>query len=291
MTERTKGLLLTGGGILFLSPDALIIKLSGLPAPAMIFWRGALVGFTLLVLLSLFWRAATPARFRAIGKAGLLVALFYAISNSAFTAANTLTIAANVLVIVATTPLFSAVFASLILKEHSPPRVWLACAAAFAGVALVAGEQVSLNAGLGELFALICVVGISITFVIIRSAKAVNMLPATALALLVTVPPGFLFYQEPATQIGWIAILAGGLFFIPIAYVGLTVGPRYLPPAEVGLLLLLETIFGTLWVWLVLNEAPTALGIAGGAIILAALVGNTAAGAWAERRRMAAGRG
>ncbi|WP_416899227.1 MAG: DMT family transporter [Minwuia sp.] len=284
MNERAKGYLLTAGGIMALSPDALIIKLSGLPAPAMIFWRGALVGLTLTLVLALFWRARTLRQFRAIGKAGVLVTVFYAISNSCFTAANTYTYAANVLVIVATTPLFSAIFASLFLKEHSPPRVWIASAVAMIGVALVAGEQVSLNAGLGELFALVCVLGISITFVVIRSARAINMLPATALALLITVPLGLPFYEEPATQIGWIAILAGGFFFIPVAYVGLTIGPRYLPPSEVGLLLLLETVFGSLWVWLVLKEAPTELGVIGGVIILAALIGNTLLGLRRERR-------
>lgn len=278
MTNRMKGLVYTGGGILFLSPDALIIKMSGLDASAMIFWRGFLAGSSLFIMLAILWRGDFVRQFRAIGKAGLLVVLFYALSNSSFTAANTLTVAANVLVIIATAPLFSAIFASIFLKEKTPTRTWIASLIAFSGVALVAGEQFTLDAGLGELLALNCVLTISITFVVIRSAPAINMLPATAIALAITAPAGFFFYAEPVGAIPWAFVLIGNLVFIPIAYAGITIGPRYLPPAETGLLLLLETVFGSLWVWLVLAEAPTQLGMIGGVIILMALIGNTLIG-------------
>lgn len=284
MTDRMKGLIYVGGGIMFLSPDALIIKMSGLEGPSMIFWRGLCAGISLTLLLVLYYRGQVFRKFRDVGAAGLLVVVFYAISNSCFTMANTLTVAANVLVIVATTPLFSAIFAHVLIGERTSPRTWMASLVALVGVALVAGEQLSLDAGLGELFALITVMGISIVFVVIRSSQGVNMLPATALALIITMPFGFFFYAEPVGAIPWAYVLIGNLVFIPIAYVGITVGPRYLPPAETGLLLLLETVFGTLWVWLVLSERPTDLGLIGGVIILAALIGNTLMGMRAERR-------
>lgn len=283
MTDRMKGLLYTGGGVMFLSPDALIIKMSGLDGLSMIFWRGLCAGIALTLILAFAWRGQLLEKIRAMGMAGVLVVIFYAISNSSFTMANTLTVAANVLVIVATTPLFSAIFAAMFLKEPTSTRTWIASLIALGGVMLVAGEQITLDAGLGEVFALICVLGISITFVVIRSARDVNMLPATALALAITVPLGFFFYAEPVGAIPWAFVLIGNLVFIPIAYIGITVGPRYLPPAETGLLLLLETVFGTLWVWLVLSERPTDLGLIGGAIIMAALIGNTLIGMQQER--------
>lgn len=284
MTDRLKGLIYTGGGIMFLSPDALIIKMSGLDASGMIFWRGLLAGSSLFLILLLVYRTDIVRQFRAIGGAGLLVVMFYAISNSSFTAANTLTVAANVLVIVATAPLFSAIFAQIFLKEPTSRRTWIASLIALSGVALVAGEQISLNAGMGELAALVCVMGISITFVVIRSAKEINMLPATAIALALTAPAGFWFYAEPVSTVAWGFVLIGNLIFIPVAYMGITIGPRYLPPAETGLLLLLETVFGSLWVWLVLAERPTDLGLVGGVIILVTLVVNTLIGMRQERQ-------
>ena len=42
---------------------------------------------------------------------------------------------------------------------------------------------------------------------------------------------------------------------VPIATALMFLGPRYIPAPEVGLLLLLESILGPVWVWLVLGEA------------------------------------
>jgi len=51
----------------------------------------------------------------------------------------------------------------------------------------------------------------------------------------------------------------------------ITLGPRYLPAPEVGLIMLLETLLGPLWVWLVIREVPSIETLIGGTIILAAL--------------------
>lgn len=284
MTERQIGLLIMVGGVMALSPDALFIKMSGLPAPAMVFWRGMFVGLTLTLGMALYWRGQFVARIRAIGRPGILIAVLYGITNNCFVAANTHTAAANVLVIIATTPLVSSICGWVFLREGVATRTWVASVFALAGVGMVAGEQISLNAGLGELFALVCVVGISLTFVVIRRSRDVNMMPATTLGLYITATPAAFFIQAPATELAWFAVLAGGIVFIPLAYVGMTIGPRYLPPGEVGLILLLETVFGSLWVWLVLSEAPTELGFIGGLIILATLLAHTLIGLRRERQ-------
>ena len=52
-------------------------------------------------------------------------------------------------------------------------------------------------------------------------------------------------------------------------------GPRYIPAAEVGLLMLLESILGPLWVWLFLDEEPGHLTLIGGAIVISTLAINT----------------
>ena len=49
-------------------------------------------------------------------------------------------------------------------------------------------------------------------------------------------------------------------------------GARLIPVAESSLIGMLETVLGPLWVWLVLNERPSAATLTGGALILGALV-------------------
>ena len=55
----------------------------------------------------------------------------------------------------------------------------------------------------------------------------------------------------------------------------LTVGARLIPAAQVGLITLLEVVLGPLWVWLALDERPSTPTLAGGAIVIAAIVLQT----------------
>ena len=48
-------------------------------------------------------------------------------------------------------------------------------------------------------------------------------------------------------------------------------GPRYLSAPEVGLILLLETVLGPLWVWLALGEQPNSRVALAGVVIVATL--------------------
>ena len=74
-------------------------------------------------------------------------------------------------------------------------------------------------------------------------------------------------------QLGYALLM--GLVIVPLGIALLTLGPRYLPAPEVGLLMLLETVLGPFWVWLALDEAPTQLALVGGAIVIATLLGHS----------------
>lgn len=58
---------------------------------------------------------------------------------------------------------------------------------------------------------------------------------------------------------------------LPVSLSLITRGPRYLAAPEVGLVLLLETVLGPLWVWLALGEQPTSRVALAGVVILATL--------------------
>ena len=58
---------------------------------------------------------------------------------------------------------------------------------------------------------------------------------------------------------------------VAIPFVLVTLAPRYITAAEVNLFFLLETIFGPLWVWLVIKEQPSVETIIGGSIIIATI--------------------
>ena len=68
-----------------------------------------------------------------------------------------------------------------------------------------------------------------------------------------------------------------------------TLGARHLPAAALQLLALTELVLSPLWVWLVVNEVPTAATLAGGGMIMAATVVQASAARLARRAAPSAG--
>jgi drug/metabolite transporter (DMT)-like permease len=60
--------------------------------------------------------------------------------------------------------------------------------------------------------------------------------------------------------------------FMPIGFVLLQIAPRYISATEVSLFLLLESIVAPIWVWLVLDEAPSVTTLVGSAVVFALLL-------------------
>ncbi len=75
-----------------------------------------------------------------------------------------------------------------------------------------------------------------------------------------------------------------GAVVVPLAFALIATGPRYLPAADVGLLMLLEAIFGPLLVWWASGEQPSDATFVGGAIIIGALAANNAVALRGGRR-------
>ena len=59
-----------------------------------------------------------------------------------------------------------------------------------------------------------------------------------------------------------------GAIVLPVSFFSLSLASRFTHAANVSLLMLMETVLGPLWVWLVLDEAPTSRMMLGGAIVV-----------------------
>jgi drug/metabolite transporter (DMT)-like permease len=290
LADHQKGLLLTTLGVLVLTPDSLLVRLIDAEPFTVLVWRGLLQALGILAILAVLHRGRVAAPFRAVGRWGLLLAVVFSGCTLLFILALSLTTVADVLIIVAAAPLAAAVFSLVFLGEGVPSRTWIAISFALVGIALLVSEDLGSGSLLGDLAAVGCALCIGGSFTITRHARAVSMVPAMTLAGLVTagvaLPLALLLESGPflftGAQLGYTLLM--GLVVVPVSFALITVGPRYLPAAEVGLLMLLETVLGPLWVWLVLQEYPGDLALAGGALVVLTLAGHAATG---NRRRPA----
>ena len=279
LSTHAKGLAITAAGVTVLSSDALLIRLISADAWTIVFWRGVLVAVSFSVLLAVSRGRGIGAAFRAVGWRGLLAAVLLGLSMAMFVGSIAMTAVANTLVIVAAIPLFAALFARLFLREAVALRTWIAILAAICGIVLLVSGSLRYGGLPGDLMAIGVAVLMGGYFTALRYARHLDMRPALALSGLVAAgvaawPAAPLTLE--ADDVLYVALL--GLVVLPTASGLISLGPRYLPAAEVSLLMLLETVFGPLWVWLLLGETPTTEAFAGGAVVIAALVWHSAAG-------------
>ena len=215
------------------------------------FWRGlGIAGALSVIVWAVEGREGVRNIFR-FGPRRLLGAALLVVVSHCFIWALALTAAANVLVVLAGSPLAAAIIGRLFLGEPVPVRTWIAAVAVAGGIAVIFADDLEGGRFAGNLCAAIATVGLAAYFVLLRSIRAASTLPvpiwgnlaAAAVALPFASP-----FSVPETGILWLALMA--CLLLPAGIGLISTGPRYIPAAEVGLLLLLETLLGPLWVWL-----------------------------------------
>ena len=268
-----RGFLLTLFGVLVLTPDTLVIRLIDIDPWTMSFWRGAMMAVSLYVAYSLVRRGKTLSDTMKLGAAGLAVAVIYALNKISFVFAVDHTQVANVLIILASTPLMAALLSIVILKEHVSKSTWAAIITGMTGVVIVVGHGFQAETWLGDIFAFITALALAVMFIIIRHHKHVNMIPAAALGAALSAIIAAPFADPMSVAPGnWGLLLLLGFVVLPLSFGLITLGPRTVPAPEVALLLLLETALGPLWVWIVINEVPNETVIIGGVVVISAVV-------------------
>ena len=283
LSDHMKGVLLTAGGFIVISPDALIIRLISADSWTLMFWRGLLSAVGLFALIALRYGGGVFHRFRVIGRRGALATVMFTISSICFVTAITHTTAANALIIISVSPLFAAGFSLIFLGERVALRTWIAIAAAFGGIAIIflpaLGEVRIAGQGLtGDLAALGTAIALAGYFTILRQAKDIDMTPSLAYSGLLTAAIVLGLATPLAVTVadmGYLALL--GLVISPVSFALISAGPRYISAPEVGLLMPVETVLGPIWVWLVLAESPGPYALAGGAVVIGALVAHALA--------------
>jgi drug/metabolite transporter (DMT)-like permease len=238
-----------------------------------LFYRSGALVLTLLPFIAWRYGAGTGAAFRAVGRSGLIAAACLAGAFSLFILAMLETTVANVVFTVGLSPLFAAAFAWVVLREALAPSTFAAIAASVVGLALMVGDGLASGTILGNALALGACLCYSAALVAMRKGQSVDMIPAVCLAgLLAAVAAALLAPAGLAVSgrdLGLAATL--GVVQLGFQYILLTVAIRHVPAAEVALIGRASLVLAPIWVWLAVDETPSALTLAGGAVIFLAI--------------------
>ena len=239
------------------------------------FWRSAFNALALVLILGVMRGRALLAAMRggAVWGSGACWAVMF----TAFMVALSLTTVANVLVTMSLSPLFTAVFARLFLRQAIPARTWWAIAVAAAGIAWMFGGQVG-----GPLLGVFVALGVPLAAasnwcLLQKVGQKGDMLPAVLIGALismaVTLPLAWPM-QAGAHDLGLLACL--GVFQLALPCLLAVRLARELPSHELALLGQAETLLGVLWAWAFAGEHPGSAALIGGSLVLAALIANEA---------------
>ena len=234
--------------------------------------RAFFAALALFALVLAMERRGTVRAFLGMGRSGLAMTVFLAISSGAFLLALNHTSVANVLFMQAAAPMMAALLGWVLISEPVDGRTWAALLLAGAGVAVMAAG--SLDAGIAAVgLPLLMTASFAVVIVIARHRRDVSMMPATCAsqALVVVVCAPFVTLGSVSGS-DWAILAALGVGQMGLGLAFLTIGARLIPPAQVALISLLEVVLGPLWVWLAYGERPSSATLVGGAIVVAAVV-------------------
>jgi drug/metabolite transporter (DMT)-like permease len=275
------------------SSGGLIVRLASTTPWTTAFWRGLSAAVFLSLLLWVTRRRNIVAQWREGGRPVLIVAACMALASTCFILSLAHTSVADTLLLISLGPYVAGLLGWLLLGERVPVRTWVFMSVALAGAAVMVSDSYTRGALVGDLLAIVMATSFAVATVLIRRHPDIQMAPAAALATALTALVALPFAEPLATGSRDLALLVFfGIGQFSGGFLLFMVGARLIPAAESALLGMLETVLGPLWVWLVLNERPSAGTLFGGGLILAALLANTLLDLVATtRRRRAIARG
>ena len=268
-SDRSKGILMSLVGVAILSPDSLLIRLAGLEDYTLIFYRGLFPACAISLILWWHYRAEFFPALMRIGWAGIINAGLFALVNISFISAIQRTTVANTLLLLSSAPIFAAVLSLVVLRENQRPSTWLIIAISLFSIVIIGWGSYGHTGLSGDLLALGCALVTAASAVLVRYHKDIDLVPSVILGSLITAV--YALSQSPelsisSQQLAYVGII--GFVLVPIAFILLTIAPRFANSAEVQLVYLLESILGPLWVWLIIRETPSLNTLVGGSLLL-----------------------
>jgi len=238
-------------------------------------WRS--VGILVASLIALmFGSASRPVQALTVGlKKNILAGALMAGMSTAFIVSIARIDAATTLFLQSLAPFSAALLGWVLLRERVDVHTWAAMATAVAGVVIMGTTWD--NSSVAGISAAACIpLMLGVYTVLLRDAEQRD-------------PRAQVFFTGViGIGIGLIAGAVTGRFDLPVrdALLGVTSGGvllgvglpifnaagRHVPAARTSLLLLSEIVLAPVWVWLVVDETPAGSTVAGGAVILVALV-------------------
>ena len=116
LSDQQKGSLLAFVAVMFITPDSLFIRLSTVDTWGLVFYRGVIPFFTVLIGMLIIYKLNFFKMLFNSGYHGIIYIITFSITNITFVVSIQNTNVANTLVMIAMAPMLSAILGAIFLK-------------------------------------------------------------------------------------------------------------------------------------------------------------------------------
>lgn len=166
----------------------------------------------------------------------------------------------------------------LFFKRRVPMMVWVSVAVAVAGMYLLCITE-DFRIGKGDVLVLLCAFAFSIHILLIdhfsSHVDGVRMSCLQFLTCGVLCGVCMLLFESPSLQsilIAWLPILYAGVLSCGVAYTLQIVAQQHVEPTVASLILSLESVFATLFGWLILGQSLSMKELFGCLLVFCAII-------------------
>ena len=267
MKERQKSILGLAIAAVLWSTGGLFIKLIDMNPIAIAGIRSGIAAIVMMIYLK-----KPKIHFNKIT---ILASIVYALLLLTFVGANKLTTAANAIFLQYTSPIWTIIFAHIILKEKIRRSDITTICAVICGMALFFIDSFSGGSLLGNGIALLSglfQVGLIIFTKMKTDGSAIEIpLLGNMITFIVSIP--FIPHSSPGiTSISMLLVL--GVIQCGISYIFYMNSIRQVTSVEAILIPVLEPLLNPVWVFLFVGEKMSSTTILGGAIVICSILWN-----------------
>ena len=272
--NKAPGPLLVFLGACTLSFGGLIVKsFEGANLWQILFWRSIFFSIVVLVFLTISHKKNFFRSIYKVGLPGFLGGIVLSFGYAGYVFAMYNTTVANANFIIQTQTIFLAIFGYIFLKEKISKLTLASIFLAFFGIFLMLGSSLTPGQMIGNIAAFVMPISFAVLILTIRKYPSVDMIPLQLIAGIGAIIIGYLFSTTIIISshdifLGFIA----GFFQVGLGFIFITIGAKTTPSALVGIIMLTEAVLGPLWAWLFISETPPLVVLAGGTIVLSAVL-------------------
>ena len=272
--NKVPGPLLVFLGACTLSFGGLIVKsFEGANLWQILFWRSIFFSIVVLVFLTISHKKNFFRSIYKVGLPGFLGGIVLSFGYAGYVFAMYNTTVANANFIIQTQTIFLAIFGYIFLKEKISYLTLASIFLAFFGIFLMLGSSLTPGQMIGNIAAFVMPISFAVLILTVRKYPSVDMIPLQLIAGIGAIIIGYLFSTTIIISshdifLGFIA----GFFQVGLGFIFITIGAKTTPSALVGIIMLTEAVLGPLWAWLFISETPPLVVLAGGTIVLSAVL-------------------